>query len=153
MTDKTMWELRRAQDEDDMAACWAIRHQVFVREQCVDQDLERDGKDGLCLQYIACDGCQALGTARVLATPDRFKIQRMAVLSEARGSGLGAALLRFIIADIVEHEPIQGRHFFLSAQVHALPFYERLGFVVCSDEYVEADIPHRDMRRAIAASG
>lgn len=35
----------------------------------------------------------------------------------------------------------------LSAQVHATPFYERLGFKIVSDEFLEAGIPHVDMVR------
>ena len=143
------WTLRRARDDEDMAACWAIRHQVFVHEQCVDEALERDGKDDQCIQYIAFDGDRAIGTARVMPLADRFKIERMAVLAEARGSGVGAALMRFIMADLEAAPDAEGRHFFLSSQVHAMAFYERLGFAVCSDEYMDAGIAHRDMKRGI----
>ena len=152
MADPANWTLRRVNGDDDMATCWAIRHQVFVREQCVDEALERDGKDEQCIQYIAFDGDKAIGTARVMPMADRFKIQRMAVLGEARGSGVGAALMRFMMADISALPDTADRHLFLSSQVHAMPFYERLGFVACSDEYMEAGIAHRDMRRAVVAA-
>lgn len=33
----------------------------------------------------------------------------------------------------------------LSSQTYAIPFYEKLGFVVCSEEYMDANIPHKDM--------
>jgi predicted GNAT family N-acyltransferase len=35
----------------------------------------------------------------------------------------------------------------LSAQTHAVPFYERHGYVVCGAEYLDAGIAHVDMRR------
>ena len=35
----------------------------------------------------------------------------------------------------------------LTAQVHATPFYERLGFEVISDEFLEAGLPHVEMLR------
>ena len=136
MTDEAIWTLRRAQGESDMAMCLAIRHQVFVREQCVDAALERD----------------AIGTARVMPLDDRLKIQRMAVLREARGFGVGTALMGFMMADLAAAPEAEGRHFFLSSQVHAMSFYERLCFEVCSDVYMDAGIPHRDMRRDIAAT-
>lgn len=152
MTDEPIWTLRRAQGESDMAMCLAIRHQVFVREQCVDAALERDGRDDRCVHYLAFDGDKAIGTARVMPLDDRLKIQRMAVLREARGAGVGTALMGFMMADLAAGPEAEGRHFFLSSQVHAMLFYERLGFEVCSDVYMDAGIPHRDMRRDIAAT-
>ena len=34
----------------------------------------------------------------------------------------------------------------LSSQTYAIPFYEKLGFTVCSGEYMDANIPHKDMK-------
>jgi len=154
MTSKNEWTLRRAQGEDDMTACMAIRHQVFVREQCVEEALERDGRDGECTHYLAVGGQGPVGTGRVLPLEDRYKIQRVAVLPQVRGTGLGAALMRFMMADLAEQAESLGRMFFLSSQVHAMPFYEKLGFEACSDVYMDAGIPHRDMKAPVAlASG
>lgn len=146
MTSMNDWTLRRVQGEDDMAACMAIRHQVFVREQCVEEALERDGRDGDCIHYLAIGGDGPVGTGRVMPLKDRYKIQRVAVLPAARGTGLGAALMRFMMADLAEQAESAGRTFFLSSQVHAMPFYEKLGFDVCSDVYMDAGIAHRDMQ-------
>lgn len=145
MTSINDWTLRRAQGEDDLAACMAIRHQVFVREQCVDEALERDGRDGDCLHYLAVADAP-VGTGRVMPLEDLYKIQRVAVLPRVRGTGLGAALMRFMMADLAEQAKSAGRMFFLSSQVHAMPFYEKLGFEACSDVYMDAGIPHRDMK-------
>ena len=146
MESRTDWTLRRAQGEADLAACLAIRHQVFVREQCVEAALERDGLDAQCFHYLALEGDAPIGAARVLPLRDRFKIQRVAILAAARGGGLGVALMRFIMGDLAGDALAEGRHFFLSSQVHAMAFYEKLGFEACSDEYMDAGIPHRDMR-------
>lgn len=150
MTLDNDWTLRRAQGEDDMTACVAIRHQVFVREQCVDEALERDGRDGDCIHYLALGADGPVGTGRVMPLEDRYKIQRVAVLPRARGTGLGAALMRFMMADLANEAEAAGRTFFLSSQVHALPFYEKLGFSVCSGVYMDAGIPHRDMRAVLS---
>ena len=37
------------------------------------------------------------------------------------------------------------KHFYLEAQTYAIPFYERLGFKVCSEEFLEDGIPHVKM--------
>ncbi|MBO6640269.1 MAG: GNAT family N-acetyltransferase [Roseitalea sp.] len=149
MTADNDWMLRRAQGKDDMAACMAIRHQVFVREQCVEEALERDGRDGDCIHYLAIGVDRPVGTGRVMPLADRYKIQRVAVLPPARGTGVGAALMRFMMADLANEADAAGRMFVLSSQVHALPFYEKLGFSVCSDVYMDAGIPHRDMRAPV----
>ena len=148
----TRWTIRRAETSRDIAQCLSIRDVVFVGEQGVDPDLERDGLDSKAIHYIAFGPDRALGTARVIKQDDRFKFQRVAVLGEARGTGLGAALMRFMMDDLARSPDADSRHFFLSSQVQAVPFYEKLGFSIVSDEYMEAGIPHRDMRAEIRAS-
>ena len=69
-------------------------------------------------------------------------IGRVALLAKARGQGLGELLMRAVMA----HARSMGLpRLELSAQTHALGFYQRLGFSVCSEEYLDAGIPHRDM--------
>ncbi|WP_306118458.1 MULTISPECIES: GNAT family N-acetyltransferase [unclassified Roseitalea] len=146
MTDTAPWTLRRAGAPGDLLHCLAIRHAVFVVEQGVEPALERDGLDEQCLHYLGFAGGEAVATARVRVLADRFKVQRVAVLPSHRGKGLGAALMRFMMADLAGRPEAAGRHLFLSSQVHAMAFYEKLGFVACSDEFMDAGIAHRDMR-------
>jgi predicted GNAT family N-acyltransferase len=140
---------RRAETRDDLDRCFAIRETVFINEQGVDVSLERDGLDDACIHYLAEIDGQPVAAARVRVLDDRFKFQRVAVVKGARGTGIGAALMRFMMADLAKREDIAGRCFFLSSQTYAVPFYEKLGFAPCSDEYMEAGIPHRDMRAEI----
>lgn len=144
--------IRRADRPEDIEACLAIRATVFIHEQGVAPDLERDGLDQACIHYIAFESGEPVGTARVRVIGDTLKVQRVAVLRQARGTGLGAALMRFVMADLAAGDEAGGRHFKLSSQVHAMAFYEKLGFVACSDEYLEAGIPHREMCAEIVAS-
>ncbi|QEA39429.1 GNAT family N-acetyltransferase [Pistricoccus aurantiacus] len=117
----------------------AIRRQVFIVEQGVSQKEEWDGRDPECLHFIAREHGRALGTARLL--PDGH-IGRVAVLSEARGRGIGVALMQAAIqaAHVLGHVQVE-----LSAQTHALAFYERLGFKAFDDAFLDAGIPHRYM--------
>ena len=137
---------RRAATREDIAACLAIRETVFIGEQAVDPGLERDGLDDACIHYLCEAGGRPVGTARARIVGGRIKIQRVAVLKELRGKRIGEALMRFMMADLAASGEAGGREFFLSSQSYAVPFYERLGFEVCSDEFMEAGIPHRDMR-------
>jgi predicted GNAT family N-acyltransferase len=125
----------------DFDACMAIRMTVFVDEQRVPADEERDAYDPTALHFLArLDGTPA-GTARVIfpAGPDPAKITRVAVLAPYRGCGIGAVLMRHILTTI------GARHVTLDAQVHAQRFYERLGFAPQSGIFMEAGIPHLTM--------
>ena len=138
MTGFTVREVAWADAEASLAA---IRCQVFVVEQHVPEALEWDGLDDDAIHLLAtvADGA-AIGCARILA---QGRIGRMAVLETWRGRGAGRLLLQTAIASC----HMRGwRDITLSAQTHALDFYAHAGFVVCSDEYIDAGIPHRDMK-------
>lgn len=121
-----------------------IRRLVFVIEQQVPEEEEWDGMDTHSTHFIAwqdADGDQPspIGTARLL--PDGH-IGRVAVLTEQRGQGVGVALMQAAIdaARQQGHAKVV-----LSAQLHALAFYEHLGFVAYGDTFMDAGIPHREM--------
>lgn len=134
---KYSWQLAPASVRD-------IRERVFIREQKVPPELEWDQTDEIADHYLAVlpDNTPA-GVARLFSTLEETgHIGRMAILPEHRGSGIGEALLRHLIRESA------GRfsELRLSAQEHAIPFYQRSGFHVCSDVYDDAGIPHYDMR-------
>ena len=125
----------------EQAAIRAIRHRVFVREQHVPEELEEDGEDGACWHVLGyhADSKAAVATGRLLPSG---QIGRMAVLAAYRGSGLGGAMLQQLLT-IAEREGVAP--VWLSAQQHAIPFYERHGFTCEGPVYDEAGIPHRKM--------
>ncbi|UNK57057.1 GNAT family N-acetyltransferase [Pseudoxanthomonas daejeonensis] len=131
----------------DHARVHAVREVVFVQGQQVPVELERDALDPLCFHVLAVDADgQALGTARL--TPDR-RIGRMAVLDAHRGRGIGEAMLAALVAEARRRQwPEVSMH----AQLHALPFYARAGFVPSGPSFVEAGIDHREMRRRLPGS-
>lgn len=140
---------RRATSAADFAVSMAIRESVFIGEQNVPADLERDGLEDECLHYLGALNGKIVATARVMPQAGKFKFQRVAVMKSARGTGLGAQLMRFMMDDLAKRDDAAGKVFFLSSQVSAIGFYAQLGFEVCSDEYMDAGIQHRDMKRAI----
>ncbi len=121
-----------------------IRQMVFIDEQKVPHELEWDETDEIADHYLAVlpDNTPA-GVARLFSTLEETgHIGRMAILPQYRGQGIGEALLRHLIAESAE----RFSELRLSAQEHAIPFYQRSGFHVCSDVYDDAGIPHYDMR-------
>ncbi len=126
----------------DLSAALAIRLAVFVEEQGVDPREEVDGQDGDCLHWLATDAEGPVATLRVRRDGQGAKVQRVAVLRRARGTGVGAALMRHVMAELVA----QGvRRFALGAQLDAIGFYERLGFAAHGPVYDDAGIAHRAM--------
>lgn len=138
------FEIARATTETDLALCFAIRETVFVGEQGVAAALERDGDDAVAIHLLARAGGVPLGTARALIKPDGVtaKIGRVAVLKPTRGTGLGKALMRSFLSEPALAHVTQ---FVLHAQVQAVAFYERLGYVQHGGVFDEAGIPHVSM--------
>ncbi|MBL8465889.1 MAG: GNAT family N-acetyltransferase [Thauera sp.] len=121
-----------------------VRTEVFVVEQGVPAEIERDAFDAVCRHAIARDaGGRVVATGRLL--PDGH-IGRMAVRRAARGAGVGGAVLQALIAEAARRGL---REVALAAQTHALDFYLRHGFEAVGEVFMEAGIPHRAMRRTL----
>ena len=124
----------------------AVRTAVFVHEQGVPEALEVDELDPACVHVLALDAADApIGTGRLL--PDGH-IGRMAVLRHWRGTGVGSAILGQLLA--IARKRGDGEAI-LHAQTHACAFYRRAGFEVTSAEFMEAGIPHVEMRHRLVA--
>ena len=118
-----------------------VREQVFIVEQHVPIALEWDGLDEMSQHLLAVNTMgEAIGCARLL---EDGSIGRMAVLMDWRGKGVGSAILKYAIAI---NQQQNKRNIMLSAQTHAIPFYEKFGFVKSSPPYLDANIWHVDMR-------
>jgi predicted GNAT family N-acyltransferase len=151
------YAVRVAEEFADREACFAVRKEVFVGEQGVPEDLEYDAYDAVAVHVLAVreDGVP-LGTGRLLfgeVAADKVggdlslgSLGRLAVTPQARGLGVGVALVR-AIEDAARARGLAAVD--LHAQTHALGFYERLGYEAYGSEYLEAGIPHRGMRRAL----
>ena len=119
----------------------AVREAVFMREQGVSAELEWDGLDEGCRHALALSAeGSAIGCGRI--TPDAH-IGRMAVLPEWRGKKVGAALLQALLD---EARRLGYTEVELGAQIHAVPFYSRFGFVEEGEVFTDANMPHCKMR-------
>ena len=131
----------------DIATCQRLRRVVFIDEQGVSEADEIDGLDETALHLLALQDDRPIGTARLLVKGSTGKIGRVCVLTEARGTGLGAAL---IFAALDELRKLPGvSEATLGSQSHATGFYEKLGFAVEGEVVIDAGIPHRHMRRPL----
>jgi len=118
-----------------------VREEVFIKEQHVPVTLEWDGMDEAAQHLLAVSAAgEPIGCARLTGGGN---IGRMAVLKSWRGFGVGSALLTRAVS---LYQQQGADRITLSAQMHAIPFYEKFGFKGCSEPYLDADIPHIDMR-------
>ena len=136
--------VKKVSSKTDIRLCLAIRHQVFIEGQQIPIHDEVDGLDSSSEHYLLFHNKLPVGTARVRYTDDFAKIERVAILENHQGQGLGNLLMHFIIDNIQQHHQV--KKIKLGSQTHAIPFYEKFGFIVCSDEYLEAGIAHKDMQ-------
>lgn len=126
-------------------AAFAIREAVFVDEQEIDKSLEFDGLDDDCEHLLAALDGKPVGTLRLRQIDRRVsKIERVAVLKEARGLKIGAALVEAAVARLREQGACRAK---LHAQTYALEFYAKLGFAAYGEIFDEDGIAHRAMER------
>lgn len=142
------WSVRVARWSTDEPLLKAIRFEVFCVEQAVPEALEWDGIDAQCLHVLAeTEPGRAVGCGRLL--PDGH-IGRMAVLAQWRGQGVGAAMLKRLMALARQRGD---ERVVLNAQVHALSFYARHGFAPVGEGFDEAGIAHQAMQATLTAAG
>jgi predicted GNAT family N-acyltransferase len=136
-------EIRAAIGEADRERARAVRKRVFVEEQGVPAALELDEHDAGCAYVLAVAEGQAVGAARHRETPLGHKLERVAVLAELRGRGIGAR----IVQHVLDHLPPEARPY-VHAQEAAVGFWARMGFVVEGAPFLEAEIVHFKMTRS-----
>jgi predicted GNAT family N-acyltransferase len=127
-----------------------VRRAVFVAEQGVPADMELDELDPMVMHAVArrADGT-CIGTARLIPeAAGTARVGRMAVLADWRRQGVGAALLWHLFEQAAKNDV---QRLVLSAQLTAMPFYRRYGFVEEGSEYLDAGIRHMTMRRALTS--
>jgi predicted GNAT family N-acyltransferase len=150
-------EVRLVTDEAGRAAAYQLRTDVFVLEQGVPPELELDDLDAVADHFVAYDDDRVVGAGRLVVEDAGFEgsdpalgpvahLGRLAVRPETRGTGLGVDLVRAIEARAAERGL---RVVALSAQTHALGFYERLGYTAYGPEFDDAGLPHRWMSRTL----
>lgn len=133
----------------DIRKSLQVREAVFVGEQNVPLELERDEYDETALHLLAihADTGEPVGTARIVDKGEGVaKIGRVAVLSAFRGLGVGDALMNAVIEATLT---LKFETLILDAQLPVIAFYERFGFVPEGDVFLDAGIEHRRMTRSV----
>ena len=116
-----------------------IRKKVFVEEQDVPIEIEIEHENE-SFHVICFLDESAVATGRWRKTKHGIKLERFAVLKEYRNLGLGSKIVDFILTQVSLDDTI-----YLHAQEAVVNFYEKLGFKVFGEQFVEAGINHSKM--------
>jgi ElaA protein len=129
----------------ELYAIMQLRNEVFVVEQdCVYQDA--DGKDPECYHLAGWDGKNLAAYTRIIPpgiSYDQASIGRVVTSPGYRGTGAGRLLMKESISKTFSL--FNCNEIRIGAQVYLTKFYQSLGFIPGSEEYLEDDIPHIEM--------
>jgi ElaA protein len=140
-------EVRRAAGPAEVDAALELRYRVFCGEQGVGLEADQDGLDPEALHLVAIDGERLVGTCRLLFGDGVARLGRMAVEPDARGRGIGAAVLEEAERESRAAGVARMR---LHAQIAARSLYERGGFEQVGAVFLEEGIPHLAMEKTLA---
>ena len=138
--------------KEELNLGFALRIEVFVKEQKVPMELEFDEKDNSenTVHVGFFDNKKLIGVARLIdLDKDVIHIGRVVIDKEYRGQGIGRELIigcENIAQQILKRKIIIE----LSAQIQAENFYKSLGYNRINDKiYLDEGIEHVDMRKVI----
>ena len=110
--------------------------------------VDPDGRDFGSVQVFASKGERIIACLRIYGKEAGVvQIGRVAVIESLRGSGIGRMMMRQAISYVTENSTDE--KIYLEAQTYAIGFYEKLGFKVISDEFLDEGIPHKGMELLI----
>jgi predicted GNAT family N-acyltransferase len=129
---------------DDLLKAYMVRGIVFMEEQKIGYALEVDEYEHESLHILGEIDGEPVAAARMRFRSGYAKLERIAVRRAWRGKGYGGQLTRFMIrtAEDRGYEKLR-----LHAQVYTKGLYEKLGFTVVGDTFMEAGIEHCLMER------
>ncbi len=134
-------------NQEQLKQAFAIRRRVFVEEQNVPAKDEYDEWEDSAKHFLALRDELPVGTARWRYTEKGIKLERFAVLPEARGEGVGQKLVSAALYSIENCSGSEGKTLYLHAQLPAQSLYQRFGFKAEGEQFDECGIQHYLMKK------
>jgi len=125
----------------------AIRHEIFIEEQAYPPGSDIDDLEEDTEHLVLYENKHPIATVRIYNTENHtYRIERVAVRSEARKRGLGTKLMELAEAKIIE---LGGTRITLKSEDTAIAFYQKFGYEVVGDEIMEYGLSHQQMEKTI----
>jgi len=129
--------------EQELIDALDVRRRVFVIGQNIDEQIVFDPYDDEAFHTIVVIGDKTVGSARVrLLEGSEAKLERMAILPNYRGNGLGRNMITFLEGELSKRSATK---IVLHAQNDVSEFYKKCGFNVEGPFFWEVGIKHIKM--------
>ena len=142
--------IREINKSDDLIKIFKLRIEVFTFEQNCPIEEEFDFYDNLnseSTQFIVEKNSECIGTARITYySKDKIKIERVCIKKDKRELKFGTELMKRMHNKLINDEV---RIVEISAQISAINFYKKLGYIEEGDKYIEAGIEHIKMKKKL----
>lgn len=138
--------LKLVTNDEELEDAYNVRKVVFVDEQNVPVEEEIDHLESESKHFVLYDNEEPIGAGRFRTVDEYGKVERICVLKEKRNSGAGNIIMKGI-EQFAKSDGVKKLK--LNAQTQAIPFYEKLGYEVVSEEFLDAGIPHKTMVKKI----
>lgn len=138
--------VRIVSNEQELKDAYSVRKRVFIDEQNVPAEEEMDDKEASSTHFVLYDNNEPIGAGRFRIVDGYGKVERICVLKEHRKTGAGKAIMNKIENYANENGLSTLK---LNAQSQAIPFYSGLGYETISEEFLDAGIPHKTMKKTI----
>lgn len=134
----------KVEKENQLKDAFSVRVKVFVDEQKVPPEEEIDQYEDVATHFVVYDHGKPIGAGRLRELDGYGKLERICIDADHREKGIGK-----LIMDAIEVEGKNQGHtaFKLNSQTQAIGFYRKLGYEVCSEEFLDAGIPHVTMKK------
>ncbi len=133
--------VRVAQSDVDYQKSLLVRRRVFIEEQGVPESIEVDEFEKGSTHFLAESNGEPVGAGRLRIKKSYAKFERIATLRAQRGRGVGRLLMEFMQSYAAKHlsQYLPAMH----AQMSAISFYEKLGWIAIGEEFFEAGMAHK----------
>jgi len=119
-----------------------LRKSVFIREQLVPEEVEWDDWDNKANHIVLTFHNSPIGCSRLIFIDKILYLERMAIIKSKRNQGFGSKLVYEIIR-IAKNKKI--KEIRISAQIQAMSFYQKIGFIAQGEIFNDAGIKHIKM--------
>lgn len=139
-------EVKIVSNDKEMNDAFTVRKNVFIEEQNVPEEEEMDQFDQTATHFVVYDQGNPVGAGRFRVIDGIGKVERICIVASVRKKGLG----KLIMDEIERFAATKGiQTVKLNAQIHAEPFYQKIGYETVSDEFMDAGIPHVAMTKIL----
>lgn len=135
-------EIKVVATKDEREDAYYVRMKVFVEEQKVDVEEEIDQYEEEATHIVVYDEGKPVGAGRLRVVDGYGKMERICVMLSHRKAGVGKLIMSKMESLAVDKGLSKLK---LHGQTHAEGFYEKLGYVTVSGEFMDAGIPHVEM--------